>query len=139
MAEDSVLTVSIVTPDGSVYDNNAKMIIVKTPSGEMGILPNHIPVIASLDIDAVRVKVSDNEEDEIAVSGGFIEFSKNVATVVANAAECQEDIDEDRAQAAKKRAEQMISTAKQTHNVDELKRSEIALRRAINRINISKH
>lgn len=139
MAEDSVLTVSIVTPDGSVYDNNAKMIIVKTPSGEMGILPNHIPVIASLEIDAVRVKVSDNEEDEIAVSGGFIEFSKNIATVVANAAECQADIDEDRAQAAKKRAEQMISTAKQTHNVDELKRSEIALRRAINRINISKH
>ncbi|MHC9532926.1 F0F1 ATP synthase subunit epsilon [Dellaglioa sp. BT-FLS60] len=139
MAEDSVLTVSIVTPDGSVYDNKAKMVIVKTPSGEMGILPNHIPVIASLEIDAVRIKVSDSQEDKVAVSGGFIEFSKNVATVVANAAECQEDIDEKRAQAAKARAEQMISTAKETKNKNELKRSEIALRRAINRIKVSKH
>ncbi|MCZ2492318.1 F0F1 ATP synthase subunit epsilon [Dellaglioa carnosa] len=139
MAEDSVLTVSIVTPDGSVYENEARMLIVKTPSGEMGILPNHIPVIASLDIDAVRVKVSDNKEDEIAVSGGFVEFSKNVATIVANAAECQADIDENRAEAAKARAEEMISKAKETHNTNELKRSEIALRRAVNRIKISKH
>ncbi|WP_311407535.1 F0F1 ATP synthase subunit epsilon [Liquorilactobacillus uvarum] len=141
MAEQSVLTVNIVTPDGSVYEEKTTMAIFKTTVGEIGVLPNHIPLLASLQIDEVRVKIdgTDDKFEEIAVSGGFVEFSKNIATVVANSAELKENIDSDRAERARKRAEEKLARAKQEHDVDTLRRAEVSLRRAVNRLNISKH
>lgn len=139
MAENSVLTVSIVTPDGQVYDDDqVTMLVVNTKEGELGILPNHVPVIAALAIDEVRVKHS-QEEGVIAVNGGFVEFSENTATIVADTAENQSDIDVARAESAKKRAEATIRKAQQAHDNSELRRAQISLRRAINRINVSKH
>ena len=139
MAENSVLTVSIVTPDGQVYDDDqVTMLVVNTKEGELGILPNLVPVIAALAIDEVRVKHS-QEEDVIAVNGGFVEFSENTATIVADTAENQSDIDVARAESAKKRAEATIRKAQQAHDNSELRRAQISLRRAINRINVSKH
>ncbi|GAX01042.1 F0F1 ATP synthase subunit epsilon [Secundilactobacillus silagei] len=140
MADDqSVLTVSIVTPDGNVYDNKAaKMLVVKTQLGELGIMANHVPVIASLAFDEARIQSDSSENpDEIAINGGFVEFSDNVATIVADSAEKQGDIDVDRAQNAKKRAEARIQKAHEAHDKDELARAEVALRRAINRINVA--
>jgi len=134
----SVLSVSIVTPDGQVYEENGDMLVVKTTIGELGILPNHVPLIASLVVDEARVKHGDNE-DEIAVNGGFIEFSDNVATIVADSAERQDDIDVNRAEDARKRAEATIKKAQEAHDTDTLARAEVALRRAVNRINVAKH
>ncbi|ANZ61682.1 F0F1 ATP synthase subunit epsilon [Secundilactobacillus paracollinoides] len=135
----SVLTVSIVTPDGKVYDNEkATLIVVKTQLGELGIMPNHVPVIASLAVDEARVQSVDGKEtDEIAVNGGFVEFSENTATIVADTAECQADIDVDRAKNAQKRAEARIQEAQQAQDSDASARAEVALRRAINRINVA--
>lgn len=139
MAENSVLTVSVVTPDGQVYeDDQVTMLVVNTKEGELGILPNHVPVIATLTIDEVRIK-HDQEEEVIAVNGGFVEFSENTATIVADTAENQSDIDVARAESAKKRAEATIRKAQQAHDNSELRRAQISLRRAINRINVSKH
>ncbi|XIF20430.1 MAG: Hypothetical protein AJITA_01188 [Acetilactobacillus jinshanensis] len=57
MADKSVLTISIVTPDGEAYNqNNVKMVVLNTKSGQMGIMPNHAPVIASLEVDEVKVE-----------------------------------------------------------------------------------
>ncbi|GEP22529.1 MAG: F0F1 ATP synthase subunit epsilon [Lentilactobacillus diolivorans] len=137
MADNSVITVSIVTPDGKVYDHTADMIVVSTQSGQLGIMANHVPVIATLAVDETRVKYDDNE-DEIAVNGGFIEFSNNVATIVADSAENQSDIDVARAQNARQRAEKLIAQARQKHDQASLDRAQIALRRAINRINTAK-
>ncbi|MCT3063707.1 F0F1 ATP synthase subunit epsilon [Lactiplantibacillus pentosus] len=135
------LTVSIVTPDGQVYENKTPMLIVRTIDGELGILPNHIPVIASLAIDEVRIKQpeSDQEDDEIAVNGGFVEFSNNTATIVADSAERQNDIDVARAENARKRAETAIKAAQQKHDDAELARAQVALRRAMNRLNVARH
>jgi F-type H+-transporting ATPase subunit epsilon len=139
LAENSVLTVSVVTPDGQVYeDDQVTMLVVNTKEGELGILPNHVPVIATLAIDEVRIK-HDQEEEVIAVNGGFVEFSENTATIVADTAENQSDIDVARAESAKKRAEATIRKAQQAHDNSELRRAQISLRRAINRINVSKH
>lgn len=137
--EQSVLTVSIVTPDGNVYDNEqVKMLVVKTQLGELGIMANHVPVIASLAFNEARIQSANSDQkDEIAVNGGFIEFSDNVATIVADSAEKQEEIDVERAQNAKKRAEARIKKAQDAHDKDELARAEVALRRAINRINVA--
>lgn len=139
MAENSVLTVSIVTPDGQIYnDDQVTMLVVNTREGELGILPNHVPVIATLAIDEVRIK-HDKAEDVVAVNSGFVEFSDNTATIVADTAENQADIDVARAESAKKRAEATIRKAQQAHDNSELRRAQIHLRRAINRINVSKH
>ena len=117
------------------------MLIVRTIDGQLGILPNHIPVIASLAIDEVRIKQleSDQEDDEIAVNGGFVEFSNNTATIVADSAERQNDIDVARAENARKRAETRIQNAQQKHDDAELARAQVALRRAMNRLNVARH
>ena len=133
MDDKSLLTVNVVTPDGVVYDNTTDLAVCKTTLGEVGIMPNQVPLLASLAIDEVRVKTGEDSFDEIAVSGGFIEFSNNVLSVVASAAERKENID------ARARAEKRIATAKETHNVDDLRRAEVSLRRAMNRLNVSKH
>lgn len=133
----SVLTVSIVTPDGKVYDGQTSLLVVKTTTGELGIMPNHVPVIASLAVDEARVLRDDGNKDEIAVNGGFIEFSDNVATIVADSAEKQGDIDVTRAEGARKRAEERIRKAKEAQDSDSMRRAEVALRRAINRINVA--
>ncbi|AYF92802.1 F0F1 ATP synthase subunit epsilon [Apilactobacillus bombintestini] len=135
----SVLTVSIVTPDGKVYEReDARLVIVRTKSGQLGIMPNHVPVIASLEVDEVKVK-SGEEVDEIAVNGGFVEFSNNNLTVIADSAEKQNDIDVDRASAARDRAQKALEQAREKHDNQEILRNQVALKRAINRIHVAKH
>lgn len=135
----SVLTVSIVTPDGKVYEReDARLVIVRTKSGQLGIMPNHVPVIASLEVDEVKVK-SGSDVDEIAVNGGFVEFSNNNLTVIADSAEKQGDIDVDRAAAARDRAQKALEIARQKHDNQEILRNQVALIRAINRMHVAKH
>lgn len=134
---DQNLTVNIVTPNGLVYDHHASLVIVKTTAGELGIMANHEPVVASLAIGEVRVKRTDkpDHEDAIAVNGGFMEMSNNVASIVADSAERERDIDLSRAEAARTRAQRHIEEAKSKHDTDELQRAQVALQRAMNRIN----
>ncbi|MGY0395676.1 F0F1 ATP synthase subunit epsilon [Lacticaseibacillus paracasei] len=139
MAETSnVLRVNIVTPDGLVYDHHARMLVVHSVAGELGIMANHEPIVTPLEIgevDVQRVDASDLN-DSIAVNGGFMEVSENVASIVADSAERERDIDLSRAQAARDRAQKRIAQAKNDHNQDDLRRAQVALRRAINRINV---
>ncbi|MHC5249074.1 F0F1 ATP synthase subunit epsilon [Enterococcus sp. LJL120] len=138
---DNFLTVNVVTPNGIVYDHHAVIVVARTTEGELGILPNHVPIIAPLAIDEVRVKRTDSDShvDWIAVNGGILEFRDNVLSIVADSAERERDIDVSRAERARQRAEKLIEEAKAHENVDELRRATVALHRAINRINVSKH
>jgi F-type H+-transporting ATPase subunit epsilon len=124
--------VNVVTPDGPVYEADVEMVSAKAQSGELGILPGHIPMVAPLQVGAVRLKKEGNTE-LVAVSGGFLEVRPDQVTILAQAAETAEAIDVERASEAKKRAEQRLQ-AKQD-NVD-FKRAELALKRAINRLNV---
>lgn len=128
------LTVSIVTPDGPVYESDVEMVSTKAKSGELGILPGHIPMVAPLEIGAVRLMKNGNTE-LVAVSGGFLEVRPDKVTILAQAAEKQEEIDVERALKAKERAEKRLQDA-QRENID-FKRAELALKRAINRINVA--
>lgn len=133
----SKLIVNIVTPDGLIYSHEAIMLIVHAFDGDLGILVNHEPILTTLKIDKVRIKRNDiNKEDEVAVNGGFLEFSDNIASIVADSAELKENIDLSRAQLAFNKAQKDIEKAKKNNDSEKLKRAEIALRRAINRINI---
>jgi F-type H+-transporting ATPase subunit epsilon len=129
------IQVSVVTPDGPVFEGNAKMVSAKAKSGELGILPGHIPLVAPLTISAVRVHDADGKTQNVAVSGGFIEVRPEKVTILAEAAEVASDIEMDRARAAKDRAEKRMASSKQD-NVD-FTRAEFALKRAINRIDVA--
>ncbi|MFC2948903.1 F0F1 ATP synthase subunit epsilon [Virgibacillus sediminis] len=126
------LTVSVVTPDGPVLEESFDMVSCKAESGELGILPGHIPLVAPLSIAAVRLK-NGNKTTPLAVNGGFMEVRPDKVTILAQSAEKPEDIDVQRAKEAKARAERRLQ-AKQD-NID-FQRAELALKRAMNRINV---
>src|SRR5690606_3452148 len=96
--------VNIVTPDGPVSETQADMVIAATDTGELGVLPGHIAMVAPLPIGALRLK-KDNTAVHVADHGGFIEVRPDVATVLAQQAELASDSDISRAQRAAKRAE----------------------------------
>ena len=129
------LTVNVVTPNGLVYDHHAKIVVAKTTDGEIGILPKHAPIIVPLAIDEVRIKRTDSDThvDWVAVNGGIMEVRDNVVSIIADSA------DVPRAERAKQRAERLIEEAKAKDDRDQLRRATVALHRAINRINVSKH
>ena len=129
------IKVNVVTPDGPVYESDVEMISTKAQSGELGILPGHIPMVAPLQIGIVRLKKGGNT-DLVAVTGGLLEVRPEVVTILAQAAETAEHIDVNRALKAKERAEARIQEEKQG-NID-FKRAELALQRAVNRITVSK-
>jgi F-type H+-transporting ATPase subunit epsilon len=128
------IKVSVVTPDGPVYDSDVEMVITKAQSGELGILPGHIPMVAPLNIGAVRLK-KDGKTEFIAVSGGFLEVRPDQVTILAQSAEIASEIDVERAVRAKERAEQRMNDQKLEHT--DFRRAELALQRAINRLAVS--
>jgi F-type H+-transporting ATPase subunit epsilon len=127
------IKVSVVTPDGPVYEADVEMVSTKAKSGELGILPGHIPLVAPLEISAVRLK-KEGKTQYIAVSGGFLEVRPDKVTILAQAAERAEDIDVARAKAAKERAERRLQS--KDDDID-FKRAELALKRALNRLNVA--
>lgn len=139
--QDKVMTVNIVTPDGVVYNHHSELIIASAIDGDVGIMSNHEPIIAPLKIAEVRVRRTDrpDHEDAIAVNGGFLEFSNDLVSIVANSAERARDIDLRRAKYQKETAEKTIQTAREKNNVDNLDRAQVSLKKALNRINVSEH
>ena len=127
------IKVNIVTPDGPVYDSEVNMIIATTTTGEIGLLPGHIPMVAPLEVGAIRLK-QDGKTDIVAVSGGFIEVRPDQVSILAPSAEVSSTIDVNRAKEAMKRAEERLNLTKQD-DID-FKRAELSLRRATNRINV---
>jgi F-type H+-transporting ATPase subunit epsilon len=127
------IKVSVVTPDGPVYESDVEMVSTKAQSGELGILPGHIPLVAPLAIGTVRLKNEANT-DLVAVTGGFLEVRPDKVTVLAQAAERGVDIDVARAEAAKERAESRL-LAKDAET--DLRRAELALQRAMNRLKVT--
>lgn len=105
---EKIIKVSVVTPDGIVYSHNATMVAMRAIDGDRAIMYDHLPIVTPLSIGEVRVKRThemNDRIDHIAVNGGYIEFSNNEATIIADSAERARNIDVKRAQSAKKRAE----------------------------------
>src|SRR5690625_5487558 len=129
------LKVSVVTPDGPVLEEEYEMVSCKAEDGELGILPGHIPLVAPLDIHAVRLKRGD-ETDLLAVNGGFLEVRPDHVTILAQSAEKPSEIDLDRAERARERAEKRLQS--EQDDID-FKRAELSLKRAMNRITIARY
>ena len=112
MAEaEKLFKINIVTPNGLIYSHRGSSVSMRAIDGDRQILYNHLPILTPLTVGEVRVQRGadvDHKVDHIAVSGGIIEFANNVATIIADNAECARNIDLSRAEAAKQRAEALI-------------------------------
>ncbi|MBW7455869.1 F0F1 ATP synthase subunit epsilon [Paenibacillus sepulcri] len=128
----STFLLEIVTPERKVYAEDVNMVIVKGQEGELGILPNHIPLVTPLRIAPIVIK-KDRSEEVIAVNGGFLEVRKDKVVILAESAELPGDIDIDRAQEAKRRAEERLDSKRDEYDH---RRAELALQRAINRLEV---
>ncbi|MHB8126346.1 MAG: F0F1 ATP synthase subunit epsilon [Desulfitobacteriaceae bacterium] len=120
----------IVSPEGQVLKEDVEFLLLPGEAGELGVLPNHSPLIAGLHVGILRYNLNGSKK-RVALSGGFVEVADNLATVLADTAEPGELIDLDRANAAKERAERRLS--QRTSEIDE-RRAEFALRKALARI-----
>lgn len=98
----------IVTPEKITYKDDVDSITLPTQIGEITVLPNHAPLISSLKSGEAIIR-KDGEEFSIAVSGGFLQIQpKNKVVVLADTAERAEEISEERAEEARKRAEEIL-------------------------------
>ncbi len=127
------LHVDIVTVEGRRFEGDADFVLAPGIEGELGILPHHIPLLTPLAAGAIKVR-NDGDEQFFFVSGGFLEVRPDQVTVLADAAERAEDIDEARAEEARRRAqsllEQKVSAAEVAGASAALARAEARLRLA---------
>ena len=125
--------VTINTPQGLYKQTRASIVNVVSEDGQRGILPNHMPLVVSLAVGKMTMEEESGRET-YAVGGGVLFFRNNQCTILTPAIENVKDIDVDRAERAKERAEARLAAVDDEH-VD-MVRAEIALKKAINRINV---
>ncbi len=112
------ITLKIVTPDGVAYDSQADSVSIPTTTGEITVLPHHVPLVSLVEAGELRVK-KNGVETNMAVSGGVVEIRPNSTVyVLAETAEKAEHIDLSRAEAARARAVELMSQ-KQTLEEEE--------------------
>jgi F-type H+-transporting ATPase subunit epsilon len=102
--------VEITSQDRSVFSGEADIVVVPGSLGEMGILPNHSPLLSTLKFGLVKVRYK-GEETIFTVAGGIVEVQPDQVTILADSAENVEEIDISRAEAARKKAEESLQKA----------------------------
>lgn len=127
------IRLDIVTAERLVYSEDVDMVIAPGIEGQLGILPRHAPLLTALTYGELRVKRGD-EEEIFAISGGFMEVQPDQVTVLSDTAERAEEIDLERAEAARRRAEEYLRT--QIQDSVDFARAEAALRRSLTRIKV---
>jgi F-type H+-transporting ATPase subunit epsilon len=102
------LQVELVTPEGRTLSEEADIVLAPGVDGDLGVLPHHIPLLTPLRNGQVTVRNGDAEH-VFFVAGGFLEVLPDKVTILADAAERAEDIDEARAEEARKRAQELLT------------------------------
>ena len=131
---DNIFKVEIITPDRVFFTGEADFLEFTAETGDLGVYKNHIPMTTVLAPGLVTIHSGD-EEKVAAVHAGFAEIIGDKVTLLAELAEWPDEIDEQRAIAAKERAEQRL--ASHTEDID-VKRAEFALKKALIRIDAKK-
>lgn len=125
----------ILTPEGSIFSGNVQGVKMPGTEGSFEVKTLHADIISTLEIGEILVRKSDGSEQAFAVSGGFVEVHENKLALLAEAAEAVEEIDLERARAAKERAEERLQ-ADNDEDIDK-ERALKAIQRAENRINLA--
>lgn len=125
----------IVTPDGSFYDGEAEKLCLRSTTGELGILANHIDMVTALGMGEARITLN-GETRKAACIGGMLAVTGGEVKVVATTFEWAEDIDVARAKAAEERARAVLEDKSKT--AADLKVAEARLKRALVRRSVGK-
>lgn len=134
MADDRNFLLKIITPDRVFFEEEASMVEFNTTEGEIGVYKNHVPMTVILKPGILTI-TQDGGVKEAALHAGFVEILQDTVTILAEIIEWPEEIDADRAQAARARAEERLKT--KTPETD-VARAETALLRAMARIQVLK-
>lgn len=127
---------SIVTPEKVYYESDVVSITVPGSEGYLGILANHAPLITAMKCGRIEFRDGADQIRVLAVSGGFLEVSANVATILADAVEAADEIDIERARAAYEREKKRLISAGSEETTIDLPSVKAAIERAHNRIKI---
>ena len=131
----AVLNLEIITPEKPVFKDQIEAVTIPGTMGSFQVLKDHAPLISSFDVGIIKVK-NNSKENFFTTSGGTIEVNENQVLVLADSIENINDIDENRAEKARQRAEERLKK-KSEENIDEA-RARAALNRALNRLNAVK-
>lgn len=126
------IKLDIVTAEGAVYSDDVEVVVAPGVEGQLGILPHHAPLMTMLQPGELRVRKG-GEEISLAVSGGFLEVRPDRIIVLADTAERAEEINVERAEEAKRRAQERLSH--RTPDID-VAQVEAALHRALVRLEV---
>ena len=109
----STIHVDVVSAEASIFEGEAEFVALPGETGELGIYPQHTPLITRIRPGAVRIKVAGRADEEfVFVAGGILEVQPNRVTVLADTAIRGHDLDEAKAETAKKAAEEAMANAK---------------------------
>ncbi len=133
MATRTTMHVDVVTAERQLYSGEADSVLAPGSEGQLGILPRHAALLTTLKVGELLIKLGGAEEP-FFVSGGFLEVSDNRVTVLAETAEHAEEIDQARAEAARRRAQDLLAQSQ-----SDVERAELlgALERAVARIHVA--
>jgi len=139
MSDERTLQVEIVTPDGSVYDGEAVMVVVPGVEGELGLLARHEPLVSLVAIGDSRLQLQGGEWRHFATGIGYVQVLFDKVLLVVDHAEQAGQIDVDRAEAARKRAEERLDRRADPGAQAEVDfyKAEQALHRAENRLKVA--
>lgn len=132
MAAGNTMHVEVVTAERELYSGEADAVNAPGSEGRLGILPHHAAMLAFLKAGELRIDLQ-GAEDSLFVSGGFLEVYNNTVTILADAAEHAEEIDQARAEAARRRAQERLADARSEQERAEL---QAALERALIRLRV---
>lgn len=111
------LHVDVVSAEGELYAGDADMVFVAAELGEVGIAPQHAPLLTRIRPGALRIQREGQPEEAFFVSGGILEVQPHLVTILADTAERAEDLDRQAAERAKTRAEEAVSQAEERIDV----------------------
>ncbi len=131
----ATLRLEIITAERKMFDEQINMVVAPGSEGVMGILPHHTPLLTALTYGELQIKKEGEDDQFVAIGGGFMEVQPDHVVVLADAAEYAEEIDVARAEEARRRAEESLAKARE-EGID-FARAEAALRRSAIRIKVA--
>jgi F-type H+-transporting ATPase subunit epsilon len=108
----ATIHVDVVSAEASIFAGEAKFVSLPGEAGELGILPGHTPLISRIRPGTVKIEREDGKEELVFVAGGLLEVQPGTVTVLADTAIRSQDLDEAKAEAARKQAEEALRHAK---------------------------
>jgi F-type H+-transporting ATPase subunit epsilon len=108
----STIQVEVVSAEEAIFSGRAKFVALPGEAGELGILPGHVPLITRIKPGAVRIEKEDGDEEFVFVAGGILEVQPKCVTVMSDTAIRGHDLDEAKANEARRAAEEALKNAK---------------------------